>query len=40
MSLYGHWETWLLVGVFAAVGWGLVEILTALVEWRERSRRK
>ena len=39
MTLYGHLETWLLIGFLAVGAWGLAEMLTAWLEWRERKQR-
>ena len=36
MTLFGHLDTWLLIGWLILGVWGLVEIIDALMQWRER----
>lgn len=38
MTLFGHLDTWLLIGVMILGVCGLMELHDAWVEWRERRR--
>ena len=40
MILFGHLDTWLLIGFLTVGAWGLAEILGAWLEWRERGKEK
>ena len=38
MTLFGSLDTWLLISFLALGVWGLTEIISAWIEWRERRR--